>query len=299
MLTLNKTKAALQSCQCHYEKIKQSQDTRVNAGGQSLSAPVIAGTAPLARLRETTQKLGCLGCTALAHTPFPQIWGELDKRAGCTAMQHTPGKSRSFDRYPDIGYHSLLASLAFLRWRRLISPMAAVIRKPAVLSPLFFTDSISSNTSCGTRTFTCFDLLFTEPVAITDSPRVWCYSLYAKKNQIQYLTCYAPSNKVNSTLIKPRHKNGNAPECGNTSEASNHNVRWSNIMACIQHTQTRPEFTWRFLSASERYPTARPLVIYVYASSEQEARDTMPGVNLIFAARLPFHAFQVMEVRHA
>lgn len=299
MLTLNKTKAALQSCQCHYEKIKQSQDTRVNAGGQSLSAPVIAGTAPLARLRETTQKLGCLGCTALAHTPFPQIWGELDKRAGCTAMQHTPGKSRSFDRYPDIGYHSLLASLAFLRWRRLISPMAAVIRKPAVLSPLFFTDSISSNTSCGTRTFTCFDLLFTEPVAITDSPRVWCYSLYAKKNQIQYLTCYAPSNKVNSTLIKPRHKNGNAPECGNTSEASNHNVRWSNIMACIQHTQTRPEFTWRFLSASERYPTARPLVIYVNASSEQEARDTMPGVNLIFAARLPFHAFQVMEVRHA
>ncbi|MBU8927599.1 hypothetical protein KSX62_19945, partial [Enterobacter hormaechei] len=68
MLTLNKTKAALQSCQCHYEKIKQSQDTRVNAGGQSLSAPVISGTAPLARLR----------CTELAHTPFPQIWGDLD-----------------------------------------------------------------------------------------------------------------------------------------------------------------------------------------------------------------------------
>ncbi len=52
-------------------------------------------------------------------------------------------------------------------------------------------------------------------------------------------------------------------------------------MADLQHTQTRPEFTWRFLSASERYPTAKPLVIYVNASSEQEARDTMPGVNLI------------------
>ncbi|EMJ5896626.1 host cell division inhibitor Icd-like protein [Klebsiella pneumoniae] len=69
-------------------------------------------------------------------------------------------------------------------------------------------------------------------------------------------------------------------------------------MACIQHTQTRPEFTWRFLSASERYPTAKPLVIYVNASSEREARDTMPGVTLIFAARLPFHAFQMLEVRH-
>ncbi|HBZ2206187.1 hypothetical protein C3E93_06025 [Klebsiella pneumoniae] len=314
---IHKTKAAMQGRQCHYQKLKQSQDTRVNAGGQSLSAPVIAGTAPLARFGgmsksghsrqgytifsahlQTTHKLCCLGYTALAHTPFPQIWGDLDKRAGSTAMQHTPEISRSFDRYPDIGYHSLSASLAFLRWRRLISPMAAVIRKPAVLSPLFFTDSISSNTSCGTRTFTCFDLLFTEPVAITDSPRVWCYSLYAKKNHIQYLTCYAPSNKVNSTLIKPRHKNGNASECGNTTEASNHNVRWSNIMACIQHTQTRPEFTWRFLSASERYPTAKPLVIYVNASSEREARDTMPGVTLIFAARLPFHAFQMLEVRH-
>ncbi|EOE2723846.1 host cell division inhibitor Icd-like protein [Klebsiella pneumoniae] len=70
-------------------------------------------------------------------------------------------------------------------------------------------------------------------------------------------------------------------------------------MADLQHTQTRPEFTWRFLSASERYPKAKPLVIYLNASSEQEARDSMPGVNLIFAARLPFHAFQAMEVRHA
>ena len=51
-------------------------------------------------------------------------------------------------------------------------------------------------------------------------------------------------------------------------------------MAELQSTQTRPEFTWRFLSASERYPTAKPLVIYVNASSEQEARNTMPGVNL-------------------
>ena len=34
-------------------------------------------------------------------------------------------------------------------------------------------------------------------------------------------------------------------------------------MADNQSTQTRPEFTWRFLSTSERYPTAKPLVIYV------------------------------------
>ncbi|AZJ07382.1 hypothetical protein BME53_02820 [Klebsiella quasipneumoniae subsp. similipneumoniae] len=186
------------------------------------------------------------------------------------------------------------SSFAFLRWRRLISPMAAVIRKPAVLSPLFFTDSISSNTSCGTRTFTCFDLLFTEPVAITDSPRVWCYSLYAKKNQIQYLTCYAHSNKVNSTLIKPRHKNGNAPECGNTSEASNHNVNRSNIMACIQHTQTRPKYQYRFLALNRHDKQAKPCRLSVEAATEREARSILaPHFILSLAARLP-----VQEVRH-
>ena len=82
----HKTKAAMQGRQCHYQKLKQSQDTGVNAGGQSLSAPVISGTAPL------------------AHTPFPQIWGDLEQRAGSTAIQHTPEISRSFDRYPNIGY---------------------------------------------------------------------------------------------------------------------------------------------------------------------------------------------------
>ncbi|MEW5019864.1 hypothetical protein AB1Y73_23125 [Enterobacter hormaechei] len=86
----HKTKAAMQGRQCHYQKLKQSQDTRVNAGGQSLSAPVITGTASMERLRETTQKLGCLGCTALAHTQSPETSGELEQSAGCTAMQQTP-----------------------------------------------------------------------------------------------------------------------------------------------------------------------------------------------------------------
>lgn len=61
---------------------------------------------------------------------------------------------------------------------------------------------------------------------------------------------------------------------------------------------SRLKFTWCFLSISERFPDAKPLVIYINASSEKEARGAMPGVNLIFAARLPFHAFQAMEVRH-
>ncbi|QFH37503.1 host cell division inhibitor Icd-like protein [Enterobacter hormaechei] len=339
---IHKTKAAMQGRQCHYQKLKQSQDTRVNAGGQSLSAPVIAGTAPLARLRETTQKLGCLGCTALAHTPFPQIWGELDQRAGCAAMQHTPGKSRSFGRYPDIGYHSLSAYLAFLRWsssrttliscpissealtpifstcasvsreetrifspfpsawRRAISPRMAATMNAALLSSFRLTDSIPSMTSCGMRAVNDCDFVFLGPVAICNPPYAGVRQYTQNKSYTKALTCKPPKNKVTYTLIDNQGTEKTKPAgATNTDGPLTKPLSEVTAMAFKKSTQTRPEFTWRFLSASERYPTAKPLVIYVNASSEQEARDTMPGVNLIFAARLPFHAFQLMEVRHA
>jgi hypothetical protein len=91
---------------------------------------VIAGTAPLASYVKLPRNWAAFRvCGIGAHS---QIWGELDQRAGCTAMQHTPEISRSFDRYPDIGYHSLSASLGFLRWRRLISRTAALINWPVL-----------------------------------------------------------------------------------------------------------------------------------------------------------------------
>ncbi|WP_316242784.1 host cell division inhibitor Icd-like protein [Enterobacter cancerogenus] len=154
--------------------------------------------------------------------------------------------------------------------------------------------------SCAIRAVTDCDFAFFEPVAMSTFSKIECKTLYTKKYCLEVLTCKTPvAYCVSYTLFELRCVNSNAPDCWSSTEASNHNVRWSNIMACIQHTQTRPEFTWRFLSTSERYPNAKPLVIYVNASSEQEARETMPGVNLIFAARLPFHDFRVVEVCHA
>lgn len=70
-------------------------------------------------------------------------------------------------------------------------------------------------------------------------------------------------------------------------------------MAESQHTQTHPKFTWRFISVSVRYPSARRLVIYINAPTEQEARESMPGANLIFTARLPFRSFELLEAGHA
>ncbi|HCM9417769.1 TPA: host cell division inhibitor Icd-like protein [Enterobacter hormaechei subsp. xiangfangensis] len=337
-----KTKVTMQGRQCSTENKEQNQHTRPIAGGQSLSAPVITGTASMERLRETTQKLGCLGCTALAHTQSPETSGELEQSAGCTAMQHTPGKSRSFDRYPDIGYHSLSAYLAFLRWsssrttliscpissealtpifstcasvsreetrifspfpsawRRAISPRMAATMNAALLSSFRLTDSIPSMTSCGMRAVNDCDFVFLGPVAICNPPYAGVRQYTQNQSYTKALTCKPPKNKVTYTLVDNQGTEKTKPAgATNTNGPLTKPLSEVTAMAFKKSTQTRPEFTWRFLSASEHYPTAKPLVIYVNASSEQEARETMPGVNLIFAARLPFHDLRVVEVCHA
>lgn len=306
----HKTKAAMQGRQCSTENKEQNQHTRPIAGGQSLSAPVITGAVSLARLSgelahrvnyfysvlrvtkshahlQTTQKLGCLGCTVLAHTQSPETSGELEQSAGCTAMQHTPEESRSFDRYPDNGYHSLLVSLAFLRWRRLISPCIAELINCPVLSPGFFTDSIPSMISCAIRAVTDCDFAFFEPVAMSTFSKIECKTLYTKKYCLEVLTCKTPvAYCVSYTLFELRCVNSNAPDCWSSTEASNHNVRWSNIMACIQHTQTRPEFTWLFLATPKHYPECAPIVLRFDADTETNARAAFPGWELVFAAKI-------------
>ena len=61
-------------------------------------------------------------------------------------------------------------------------------------------------------------------------------------------------------------------------------------MAELQSTQTRPEFTWRFLALS----AIGRNVIHITATTEHEAREQSPaGCVMVFAGRLP------VEVRHA
>lgn len=65
-------------------------------------------------------------------------------------------------------------------------------------------------------------------------------------------------------------------------------------MACIQHTQTHPKFTWRFLALNRHDKKATPCRLSVEAATEREARRILaPHFILCLAARLP-----VMEARH-
>lgn len=181
------------------------------------------------------------------------------------------------------------SDLAFLRWRRLISPRIAVTINPALLSPSSLSDSISATTSCGTRTVKSCDFAFLLDVAITDSFDVWCVSVYAKKSYAQCLKCVSLECGFKSEG-ETHLTNSEARQCSNTNRASYHNVTEAYIMACIQHTQTRPKYQYRFLALS----AIGRNVIHITATTEREAREQSPaGCVMVFAGRLP------VEVRHA
>ncbi|HBS6249245.1 TPA: hypothetical protein OMF64_004407 [Klebsiella pneumoniae] len=182
----DKTKAALQSCQCHYQMFKQKQNTRLHAGGQSLS-----------ELQNSNSVL----------VGFSSNRGEVSK----TYIRQWRTLDHTAKNYPDIGYHSLSASLAFLRWRRLISPRIEVTINCDVLSSLSLTSSIASTTSCGTLAFRACDFAFFVPVAITESPLYWWATVYTKKGDRKALTWATPCNYSGPHLDFVKVKNNEAP----------------------------------------------------------------------------------------
>ncbi|EEI1439954.1 ash family protein [Salmonella enterica] len=176
-------------------------------------------------------------------------------------------------------------SFDFLRCRRLISPFAAVTKNPAVLSPSSLRDSISSITSWGIRTVVICDFAFFAPVAITDTPLNWCMSVYAKKILKKGLRCISLWSSV--CCKGEIHLEQCEAQRGRQSGwASNHNVSWSNIMACSHDTQTRPEFTYLFLGTPSDKPNTTPVVLRAEANNEQQARSHFLNWNLVFAAQI-------------
>ncbi|HAP0220120.1 TPA: ash family protein [Escherichia coli] len=188
-------------------------------------------------------------------------------------------------------------SLALRRWRRLISPFAAVTKKPAVLSPGSLSCSISSITSCGILTVVICDFAFFAPVAISGSPKNWCMSVYAKKMIKKGLKCISPVSKLKSKgeiHLKEQRPAVLATHAGRLTTNDSRSIE----VAMRNHT-THPQgrdshnlnkYIWRFIALS----TAQPRVIHIEATSEQEARQQSPdGCVMVFAARIR------QEVHHA
>ncbi|EEY7924740.1 host cell division inhibitor Icd-like protein [Escherichia coli] len=200
----------------------------------------------------------------------------------CKAMR------RSSSHHGDDSYYS--DSLALRRWRRLISPFAAVTKKPAVLSPGSLSCSISSITSCGILTVVICDFAFFAPVAISGSPKNWCMSVYAKKMIKKGLKCISPVSKLKSKgeiHLKEQRPAVLATHAGRltTNDSKSIEVAMGNHTT---HPQGRDshnlnKYIWRFIALS----TAQPRVIHIEAISEQEARQQSPdGCVMVFAARI-------------
>ena len=217
----------------------------------------------------------------------------IQRYADCTSLRGSvtnyPNTIGSVQRLPDdIGLvqHSNHMNdvhevdCLVLRCLRLISLCNAVTINCAVLSPSFFKGSIASTTSCGTRADSFCDFALVLPVAISVSIACWWVTVYTKNKEIKVLTWGTLEHKVGATLNGFIVVNNNAPVCGNTTEASNHNVKRSNTMAMYKSTQTHPKFKWRFFSCQQsRYFT-------VEARSEQEARSMLPDAPCLFSARI-------------
>lgn len=264
----NKTKAALQSCQCHYEKPKQIKHTRVNAGGQRMSQ---RNSAPA--------DFNQLFCKAFSHPGRNKSCSLLPQRL-FAVKQDFKRKAATiktaakmiifFIAHPFGSMPRCCNSLRIIRLIQAASDSSPSCCWACSISSRNSGSSLNWNGGLPRLSFLCVDTSIT--------PDVMCLCVMTHYIHVLQIATPRSAGTLPRRLTKP------------LSEVT--------VMADNQSTQTRPEFTWRFLSASERYPTAKPLVIYVNASSEREARDTMPGVTLIFAARLPFHAFQMLEVRH-
>ncbi|EBT2573174.1 host cell division inhibitor Icd-like protein [Salmonella enterica] len=184
------------------------------------------------------------------------------------------------------------SDLAFLRWRRLISPCMAVTINWAVLSPCSLTCSIASTTSCGARVCNFCDFSFFVPVAITKSPDIKWSTEYQKKNEIKHLKwiplCIYSGVHLKGVHLQDIAKPGSARTL--TGPLTKPLVEVT-VMAELQHTQTRPKYQYRFLALS----AIGRNVIHITATTEREAREQSPaGCVMVFAGRLP-----VREGRHA
>ncbi|RNJ20889.1 host cell division inhibitor Icd-like protein [Escherichia coli] len=216
--------------------------------------------------------VSCIGNSVLSVMVLP-----------CKAMRRSTSHHGADSDYSD--------SLALRRWRRLISPRMAVTINCAVLSPVSFTCSIASTTSCGARACNFCDLLLIWSLSISGSLCDYWNPVYTKKTKTKRLKWIPLSDYTGIQLSIYHSMQTRLKRIAVLSQPLTTNDSNSIEVAMRNHT-THPQgrdlhnlnkFTWRFIALS----TAQPRVITIEATSEQEARQQSPaGCVMVFAARI-------------
>ncbi len=335
-----KTKAAMPGRQCNTALLKHRQITRLAAGGQTLCVSTTDPQINCVRFTyghrdkheqysgsvQNNVKRGSEVPTNNVEScedNQPSLRGEAQRLRGTLSLAQTLQVNKSHSQNnPSLrgAVHSITESnpvqlsgsdLAFLRCSDLsLRPQASRTHAEKLAPALSAFSrstlaSISSISSCGNRIFFCADLAFTALVAIY--PPAYSEGTPYQKNS---LTCTPTENIVGVHLeVEDTQDTAKPGSVTSTNRASDHNVTEAYIMACIQHTQTRPKYQYRFLALS----AIGRNVIHITATTEREAREQSPaGCVMVFAGRLPVqgrcdnptptkhgHITTVQEVRYA
>lgn len=282
MLTLNKTKAALQSCQCHYQKTKQKQNTRVSAGGQRLSfivIPVFFYSLPTLQERLTSPDGGCL-TAALARLGSTQLFFKTSSQPGRNrsrsllpqrlfVVKHdfkrkaatikTAAKMRIFFiAHPFGSMPRCCNSLRIIRLIQAASDSSPSCCWACSISSRNSGSSLNWNGGLPRLSFLCVDTSIT--------PDVMCLCVMTHYIHVLQIATPRSAGTLPRRLTKPLYE--------------------VTIMAELQHTQIRPEFTWLFLATPKQYPDCAPVVLRFDADTEANARAAFPGWDLVFAAKI-------------
>lgn len=312
-----KTKATMPGRQCSTENREQDQHTRPVAGGQSLSAPEITRTAPLARFTPVLAFTPRRG-TALQHTQSPEFSGDaILKIVGCILIT-----SQYFPQWgecePVAGTLILRTSFGGVQIRRLRSPVLGrsniwywTYTKNVGQTPdLAFAQAFGSmprlSSSRRNKRLIQPDLL--------SSPSSFMAMASLSDNSLSSLNCttwrslLSLVDIVNSCDLVCSGVD-NVLHCMTLSKAKPGSARTltgpltTNVIASneeamkdhITHPQGRNNYTWRFLAINRHDKKAKPCRLSVDAATEREARRILaPHFILSLAARLP-----VREVFHA
>ncbi|HAM9646898.1 TPA: host cell division inhibitor Icd-like protein [Escherichia coli] len=292
----------------YLQRMSITNNATFTAGGQILSCSVITGTTALSRLGYAQLFFNSISQARRNISPslLPQrfFFSKHDFKIKAATIR-TIAQSAQFLSFGifysygcrrDSSHHGAgdgySCSLAFRRWRRLISPSSAETINCPVLSPSSFKFSTASAIAWGTRASSFLDFPLTAFVAISDFLVIRWLTVYTQENRKTPLTWLTPvTSIVADTFIKVIDEKTKPAGATNTNGLLTTNDSRS-IEAAMRNYTRHPQgrdsynlnkYIWRFIALS----TAQPRVITIEATSEQEARQQSPdGCVMVFAARI-------------
>lgn len=273
-----KTKAALQGRLSHFTNFAENNSTLIDQVNARRFAHIFSnyGKSPVVTAAMARFHIG--GCTPLAHTYTKNVGVRVTPNfLGYLQSAENSADTWLAEKPADQPLGSIPRDCSSFRRTRFIQ-----VARDA--SPSFFISTSSCiRSSCWSRIWYWSVFALSLDIVITKSIlSVGSCNYNVTEMVLQLLNTAKPrsARTLSGLLTKP--------------------LTGVTKMAGSQHTQTHPEFTWRFLAVSESHPQARAIVVYTNAPNEAEARSQIKGCVLYFAARLPVHHFDLIpEVRHA